>query len=223
MVLATVGSSTKSELEFWDLDFNSDDVNRKEGQISKDDWGSGIQLLGSADHYGVTDVEWDPSGRYLATSASAWTHTVRMERYKPFSCYQHTVSQLENGYAIWDFRGQELTKQIQDRFKQFIWRPRPPTLLTKEQQKNIRRNLREYSRAFDEEDAAEESNVSAELIALRKRLVDEWNAWRTSRKRELADERGHKVNAKPNPSDEEKEEIEVWVDEVVEQIEEIIE
>lgn len=76
-MLATVGSSTKSELEFWDLDFNSDDMNRKEGQASKDDWGSGIQLLGSADHYGVTDVEWDPSGRYLATSASAWTHTVR--------------------------------------------------------------------------------------------------------------------------------------------------
>ena len=76
VVLATVGSSTKSELEFWDLDFNSDDVNRKDTQTSKEDWASGIQLLGTADHYGVTDVEWDPSGRYLATSASAWTHTV---------------------------------------------------------------------------------------------------------------------------------------------------
>ena len=75
MVLATVGSSSKSELEFWDLDFNSDDANRREGQNT--DWGSGIQLLGTADHYGVTDVEWDPSGRYFATSASAWTHTVR--------------------------------------------------------------------------------------------------------------------------------------------------
>jgi len=76
VVLATVGSSTKSELEFWDLDFNSDDVNRKDTQMPKEDWASGIQLLGTADHYGVTDVEWDPSGRYLATSASAWTHTV---------------------------------------------------------------------------------------------------------------------------------------------------
>lgn len=77
VVLATVGSSTKSELEFWDLDFNVEDAGRREGQVSKEDWGSGIQLLGTADHYGVTDVEWDPSGRYLATSASAWTHTVR--------------------------------------------------------------------------------------------------------------------------------------------------
>jgi uncharacterized protein with WD repeat len=76
-VLATVGSSSKSELEFWDLDFHAEDTGKRDGQGSKDDWGSGIQLLGSADHYGVTDVEWDPSGRYLATSASAWTHTVR--------------------------------------------------------------------------------------------------------------------------------------------------
>jgi len=195
VVLATVGSSSKSELEFWDLDFNSDD--RKEGQV---EWGSGIQLLGTADHYGVTDVEWDPSGRYLATSASAWTHT------------------LENGYAIWDFRGQEIVKNIQDRFKQFIWRPRPPTLVPKEKQKSIRKNLREYSRAFDEEDAADESNVSAELTALRKRLVDEWNAWRLLRKKELGEEH----NEKPLGEEEVKEEIEVWIDQVIEHTEEVI-
>jgi translation initiation factor 3 subunit B len=74
MVLATVGSSSKSELEFWDLDFTLDE--KRDGHISKEEWGSGLQHLGTADHYGVTDVEWDPSGRYLATSASAWQHTV---------------------------------------------------------------------------------------------------------------------------------------------------
>ncbi|KAI9064897.1 translation initiation factor eIF-3b [Trametes sanguinea] len=201
VVLATVGSSSKSELEFWDLDFTTDET-RREGAP----WGSGIQHLGTADHYALTDAEWDPSGRYLATSASAWRHT------------------LENGYAIWDFRGQELEKHILDRFKQFLWRPRPPTLLTKEQQRLIRRNLKEYSRVFDEEDAAEESNVSAELIAHRKRLVDEWNAWRLRCKEQLAEDRrkrGKKAEpAKQAPEEEEKEEIEVWVDEVIEQIEE---
>jgi translation initiation factor 3 subunit B len=83
-VLATVGSSSKSELEFWDLDFHAEDTGKRDGQGSKEDWGSGIQLLGSADHYGVTDVEWDPSGRYLATSASAWTHTVRNSNNREF-------------------------------------------------------------------------------------------------------------------------------------------
>ncbi|KAI1796036.1 translation initiation factor eIF-3b [Ganoderma leucocontextum] len=202
VVLATVGSSSKSELEFWDLDFNVEETRREAAP-----WGSGIQHLGTADHYALTDAEWDPSGRYLATSASAWRHT------------------LENGYAIWDFRGQELEKHILDRFKQFLWRPRPPSLLTKEQQKQIRRNLKEYSRVFDEEDAAEESNVSAELIAHRKRLVDEWNAWRQRCRDELAEDRRKRgVKADPareqQPQEEEKEEIEVWIDEVVEQIEE---
>ena len=81
--------------------------------------------------------------------------------------------QVENGYAIWDFRGQEQQRHLVDRFKQFLWRPRPRTLLDKEQQKAVRKNLREYSRTFDEEDAALESNVSAELIQARKRAVNE--------------------------------------------------
>ena len=129
--------------------------------------------------------------------------------------------QLENGYAIWDFKGQELQKQILDRFKQFLWRPRPRSLLTKEQQRQIRRTLREYSRVFEEEDAAEETNVSAELIAHRKRLVDEWNTWRTLCNEEAFDRRKGKKTERRG--EEVKEEIEVWIDEVIEQIEEVME
>lgn len=77
VVLATVTTS-KSELQFWDLDFNSEDASRKDTQKDKDEWGSSVQQLGTGDHYGVTDLEWDPSGRYLATSATAWTHTVSL-------------------------------------------------------------------------------------------------------------------------------------------------
>lgn len=62
-------------------------------------------------------------------------------------------------------------------------------MLTKDDQKRVRKNLRDFSRQFDEEDAAEESNVSAELLAHRKRLIDEWNAWRAKRIRELVAER----------------------------------
>lgn len=32
--------------------------------------------MGTAEHYGVTDIEWDPSGRYVVTSASTWRHRV---------------------------------------------------------------------------------------------------------------------------------------------------
>ena len=70
VILATVGSTSKYELDFWDLDFYADDFARKDP--SKEEWGTGIQHLGTAEHYGVTDLEWDPSGRYLATSGSRW-------------------------------------------------------------------------------------------------------------------------------------------------------
>ncbi|KAJ7155508.1 eukaryotic translation initiation factor eIF2A-domain-containing protein [Mycena crocata] len=197
VVLATVGSPTKSELLFWDLGIDVDDPGRQ-----KEDWGGGMQQIGAADHYGVTDVDWDPSGRYLATSASAWKH------------------QLENGYSIWDFRGQEIEKNLQDQFKQFIWRPRPPSLLSKEEQRQVRKNLREYSRQFDQDDAQEDNEVSAELIAHRKRLVDEWNAWRINHKKAL--EAAHVRSAEANGSVQ-LECVEVWVEEILEQLEEIIE
>lgn len=63
--------------------------------------------------------------------------------------------------------------------------------------------------------------MNAELIALRKRLVTEWNAWRIKCKEELAHDRrrrGLKVEEKKR--EEAKEEIEVWVDDLIEQIEE---
>ena len=110
-----------------------------------------------------------------------------------------------------------------------MWRPRPPSLLTKEQKRNIRRNLREYARAFDEADAAEETSVSAELVAQRKRSVDEWNAWRLRVAEDIAEalpgrERGDAAPARKGKAEEEdKEEIEVWIDEVIEQFEEVVE
>lgn len=74
---------------------------------------------------------------------------------------------------------------------------------------------------FEEEDAAEETNISAELIAHRKRLVDEWNTWRTQCEEEASDRR--KIKKGERRGDEAKEEIEVWIDELIEQTEEVVE
>ena len=54
-MLATVGSTFKSELKFWDLDFNSDDLIKND--LPKEEWGSWIQQLCTADYYGVTDIK----------------------------------------------------------------------------------------------------------------------------------------------------------------------
>jgi translation initiation factor 3 subunit B len=120
------------------------------------------------------------------------------------------TAQLENGYTLWDFRGRQLGRKLVDRFKQFLWRPRPPTLLRQEQLQSIRKNLKKFSSEFDKEDAAMENSVGAELIARRRWMIDQWNQWRASVKKEIgADTPRHS---------EDVEEVEEWREELVETI-----
>ena len=116
-----------------------------------------------------------------------------------------------------------MQRYLLDKFKQILWRPRPRSLLTNEQKKKVRRSLREYSKVFEEEDALAQTSVSKEQIAHRRRLMDEWNAWRKRVENELAEER--EFSGLP-PIDTRVEEgvevIEEWVEEVVEETEEIV-
>lgn len=70
VVVATVHSQQSFDLDFWDLDFEG------ERAESDKDLTANLQLMATADHYGVTDIDWDPTGRYVATSASMWKHSV---------------------------------------------------------------------------------------------------------------------------------------------------
>lgn len=202
IVLGILASATKADIEFWDLDFTTDDnPNKKEAEP-----GANVQLLGTGDHYGVTDIAWDPSGRYLATHASSW-------RQSP-----------EPGYKIWDFKGVELVSNQLDRFKQFLWRPRPPTLLSKDARHKVRKELKEYSRAFDEDDAAEENRGSAEKLALRQRDIAEWDAWRSRNNARLAEARkasGKEIH-KVVEDHKEDEKVEEWIEELVDETEEVV-
>ncbi|KAF3940232.1 hypothetical protein ABW19_dt0206482 [Dactylella cylindrospora] len=201
-VIATINSQQSHELEFWDFDFEGEKKEvpeKKEGTEVKE-LAANLQLIGTVEHYGVTDVEWDPSGRYIVSSSSMWKHT------------------MENGYHIWDFKGTSLREEHVDRFKQFAWRPRPPTMLSKEQQKTIRKNLREYSRQFDEDDLIQESTASATIIEGRRRLLDEWRAWRSKVERELQEER--EALGLPEYDEEEEKDMEgaAVIEEIVEEV-----
>merc|ERR1712058_109170 len=148
-------------------------------------------LMNTADHYGVTDIDWDPTGRFVATSASIWKHA------------------MENGYHLYDFKGEQLREEPVEKFKQWLWRPRPASLLTKEEQKQIRKNLREYSKVFDEEDKDRFASADLAVVEHRRRLLNEWLAWREQITQEVADESEDQV-------------IEEIVEEIVEETEEIM-
>lgn len=47
------------------------------------------ETMNAAEHFMCTDIEWDPTGRYVATSVTV-------------------VHQMENGFNVWLFNGQLL-------------------------------------------------------------------------------------------------------------------
>ena len=51
------------------------DPGRMDGQLEFYDT-SELTLLTNAEHTQATDLEWDPSGRYIVTSVSYWTQKV---------------------------------------------------------------------------------------------------------------------------------------------------
>jgi len=55
--------------------------------------------------------------------------------------------------------------------------------------KNVRKNLREYSRQFEELDQAKKSSANKAVVEARRRQLDEWLAWRERVEGDLVEER----------------------------------
>ena len=61
---------TQFDFEIYDCDYEGEnkDVNKE--------LNSNIMAVNIGESYGTTDIEWDPTGRFIATSSSFWKHTV---------------------------------------------------------------------------------------------------------------------------------------------------
>ena len=137
---------------------------------------------------------------------------------------------MDNGYHLYDFKGTQLREAQVDKFKQWIWRPRPPTLLSKDEQKNIRKNLREYARAFEEEDAEAANVANTEIVEKRRRQLSEWLAWRSATEDDIRTERRalgltdtiEEMFAEARGDGEEDQVVEELVEEIVDETEEVI-
>ena len=57
-------------LDFYDLDYEG------EKPESEKDLSANLMLMNTHEHYGLTDIEWDPTGRYVVSAASVWHHSV---------------------------------------------------------------------------------------------------------------------------------------------------
>ncbi|ODV71208.1 uncharacterized protein CYBJADRAFT_175343 [Cyberlindnera jadinii NRRL Y-1542] len=101
----------------------------------------------------------------------------------------------------------------------FIWRPRPASLLTGGDKKKVRKNLREYSAQFDETDLMEDSSSARELILKRRRLLEEWTAFRAN----VAAHKEQYGIVEVSHDNEDLEVIEEIKEEVLKETEEIVE
>jgi translation initiation factor 3 subunit B len=125
-----------------------------------------MTTLATREHFLATDAAWDPTGRFVASWVSAWKQS------------------SDHGFTIWDMRGEQVSRLNTARLAYFAWRPRPPTLLGKEKQREIRRNLKNYSSVFEESDLRELSRESSNTAELKSRQMRLWNEWRRHCRRE---------------------------------------
>ncbi len=136
-----------------------------------------LESLGQNEHFMCTDVDWDPSGRYVMTAVTqplqhgSWKHA------------------MENGYRMWSHQGQLLVTQPYDNLYQALWRPRPPTLLSAAQLAEVKRTLRDrhWRRFESEDDEIRRSQLSGKERD-RDQLKQAWKQYRVAKEKEYADE-----------------------------------
>lgn len=164
-----------------------------------------LETMATGEHFMATDIEWDPTGRYAATSVTV-------------------VHEMENGFNIWSFNGKLLYRIPRDHFYQLLWRPRPPSLLSPEKEEEISKNLRKYSKKYEAEDQDVSLLLSEQDREKRKRLQEDWQGWVNEWKRLHEEEKLFRQDLRdgePSDEEEEYEAEEVEVEELIDVTEEI--
>lgn len=109
-------------------------------------------------------------------------------------------------------------------FVQFLWRPRPPSFLSKEKEEEIAKNLKKYSKKYEAEDQDVSLLLSEQDREKRKKLKEEWEAWISKWKRLHEEEKMEREKLRDGEASDEEEEYEakeVEVEEIL-NVEEVV-
>jgi len=128
-----------------------------------------MTVMTQTEHFMATDVEWDPTGRYVVSAVSWWGHKV------------------DNGYWLWNFQGVLQHKQPLEKFCQLQWRPRPPSLITETKVKEIKKNFKTWAQKFETEDSMRKMTASKDLVEKRRKMMAEYRDYREDKAEEFAD------------------------------------
>lgn len=101
---------------------------------------------------------------------------------------------VDNAYWLWSFQGKILKRFQLDRFCQLLWRPRPPSLLSQKDIKEIKKNLKKYSVEFDVVDRQQINKKSNELLKRRRDFYDEFMEYRKLKEEEFKEQKEQRMN-----------------------------
>lgn len=150
-----------------------------------------VQFFTKVEHEHMSDFEWDPTGRYFVTYVSNWNY------------------KIENAYHLYNFQGRLLHKSNFDKLYKFSWRPRPASLLTADQIKEIRKNIKTYGEKYSSADAKRLKAVSKELLEKRRKMMDDFSRFRRDTARRLNEQRAKRAELRNGTVDGEKNEEEI--------------
>lgn len=121
---------------------------------------SDMTILNHGEHFKCTDIEWDPTGRYVASVVSHWRF------------------QVDTGFFMWTFQGRLLQKHMGSEFCQLLWRPKQKSPLDKDDLKAIQDDWRSYQSRFEAEDKMTQIAASGEQLEKRRKQADSWEQYR---------------------------------------------
>lgn len=142
-----------------------------------------FQIMNTTEHFMMTDVEWDATGRYVATIVSWWGHKV------------------DNAYHLFTFQGRLLRKVAMDELCQFQWRPRPPSLLTNSDIKEIKKKSKKLTATFELQDQMRSSKASQDILDQRRAMMKEWLAFREAFVEKYENERSARIELRGRDTD----------------------
>lgn len=130
------------------------------------------------EHFMCNAVSWSSCGLYVLTCVT-----------QPLVAGANFRFTMDNGYKIWSAHGQCLAAVGVDSCYQVMWRPRPKTLLSKEQIDELRSNLKTlYWKDFERQDDEIRQSKLSGAARDRKNKRDEWRKYRAERDEEYHSE-----------------------------------
>jgi translation initiation factor 3 subunit B len=162
-----------------------------------------MESMSTEEHLNSHTLEWDPTGRFVATTVSK--------------------TSIETGYNIYSFQGKLIRHVLREKFHELKWRPRPPSLLPEERINYIKKNIREFSKDLKREDNIKEEEERKKKRAQRQALRDAFEALIKQTEKDYEANAAHRKELGHDDEEDERdiEYKEKWVEEVLE-VQEII-